>query len=38
MGPEFAKDAEGLGAFLPLLPDATDLVATVARLLRDDTA
>jgi len=36
--PEFAKDAEGLGAFLPLLADATDLVATVARLLRDDTA
>jgi DNA-binding NtrC family response regulator len=36
--PEFAEQAEGLGAFLPLLADATDLVATVARLLRDDTA
>jgi DNA-binding NtrC family response regulator len=36
--PEFAKLAEGLGAFLPLRPNVADLVETVARLLGDDAA
>jgi DNA-binding NtrC family response regulator len=32
---EYAKIAEGLGAFLPLPVEVSDLVATVARLLGD---
>ncbi len=36
--PKHAEHAEGLGTFLPLPVDMDDLVATVARLLRDKAA